>query len=214
MQLVSVSIDDHGRIEQMAALLVAGFRRTAPDSWLTRDQGLTTVQRVLTDGFCRAALDDTGAVVGWIGGLRQYDGNVWELHPLVVDPAQQERGIGRALVLDFEDQVRMRGGLTILLGADDETNLTTLSGVDLYADLPAQLASAQGIRPHPLEFYRQLGYTLVGVIPDANGVGKPDLLLAKRVLIKRRMLYPATDNLKHQMVSSSASTSDGVLARS
>jgi hypothetical protein len=34
---------------------------------------------------------------------------------------------------------------------------------------------------HPLAFYRALGYTLVGVVPDANGPGKPDLLLAKRV---------------------------------
>ena len=60
MRLVSVSVDDHERIEQMAALLVAGFRGTAPDSWLTRDQGLATVQHVLTDGFSRAALDDAG----------------------------------------------------------------------------------------------------------------------------------------------------------
>jgi hypothetical protein len=26
-----------------------------------------------------------------------------------------------------------------------------------------------------------MGYTIVGVIPDANGLGKPDILMAKRI---------------------------------
>ena len=59
-------------------------------------------------------------VLGWIGGIRQYDGNVWELHPLVVKPSYQGQGIGRALVTDLEEQVRQRGGLTLWLGTDDE----------------------------------------------------------------------------------------------
>jgi aminoglycoside 6'-N-acetyltransferase I len=32
---------------------------------------------------------------------------------------------------------------------------------------------------HPYEFYQKLGYVIVGVIPDANGPGKPDILMAK-----------------------------------
>jgi len=31
------------------------------------------------------------------------------------------------------------------------------------------------------EFYQKLGFTIVGIIPDANGWGKPDILVAKRV---------------------------------
>jgi aminoglycoside 6'-N-acetyltransferase I len=31
------------------------------------------------------------------------------------------------------------------------------------------------------EFYRKLGFVIVGVVPDANGPGKPDILMAKRV---------------------------------
>ncbi len=181
MRVVSITADRHDWIGQMARLLVAGFSTVAPDAWTTPEAALLTVHEVMEAGFCLAALDDSGTVVGWVGGLRRYNGNVWELHPLVVDPAEQGQGVGRALVLDFEAQVRTRGGGTILLGADDETGSTTLSNVDLYPNLPAQLASASGSRPHPLEFYRRLGYTLVGVIPDANGYGKPDILLAKRV---------------------------------
>lgn len=37
------------------------------------------------------------------------------------------------------------------------------------------------LRRHPYEFYLKLGYTVVGVIPDANGPGKPDILMATRL---------------------------------
>lgn len=181
MQIVAVGTDDAALIAQMARLLMLGFRATSPDDWTTLEEALRTVNWGLSEGFCRAALDDSGAVVGWIGGLPQYDGHVYELHPLVVDPGHQGQGIGRALVLDLEDQVRVRGGLTVLLGTDDQIGGTTLGGVDLYDDLPGKLAGATGSPPHALEFYRRLGYTLVGVVPDANGRGKPDILMAKRV---------------------------------
>jgi aminoglycoside 6'-N-acetyltransferase I len=180
VRIVDIHTEDSDQREQMARLLVEGFRVTAPNAWPTLESGREEVEEVLTDGFCRAALDESGAVLGWVGGLYRY-GYVWELHPLVVDPTQQGQGVGRALVLDLEDQVRTRGGLTLLVGSDDEIDLTSLSGVNLYDDLPSKLAQAQGQRPHPLEFYRKLGYTLVGVVPDANGYDKPDILLAKRL---------------------------------
>jgi aminoglycoside 6'-N-acetyltransferase I len=181
MQIVDVRPGDQPRIEQMALLLVIGFRVIAPDSWQTLDEAREEVDDVLKEGFCRAALDDSGAVAGWIGALPEYDGNVWELHPLVVDPARHGQGIGRALVLDLEDQVRQRGGITIMLGTDDHTNLTSLSSADLYADLPAAIANATASPPHPLGFYRRLGYAIVGVMPDANGHGKPDIYMAKKL---------------------------------
>jgi aminoglycoside 6'-N-acetyltransferase I len=180
MHIVTVSPDDADRIEQMARLLHIAFHKVAPDAWATIEGAREEVHEDLHEGFCRAALDDAGNVLGWVGGRHDY-ALVWELHPLVVDPAGQGQGVGRALVLDLEEQVRALGGLTIQLGSDDETGLTTLSGVDLYDDLPGKLAAAQGSRPHALEFYRKLGYTIIGVVPDANGYGKPDIILGKRM---------------------------------
>jgi aminoglycoside 6'-N-acetyltransferase I len=84
-------------------------------------------------------------------------------------------------VKDFEEQVRQKNGITILLGTDDENNMTSLSNVDLYENLFEKIAHIKNIKGHPYEFYQKFGYTIIGVIPDANGVGKPDILMAKRV---------------------------------
>jgi len=126
------------------------------------------------------AVDD-GGVLGWIGGIEQYHGNVWELHLLVVRADMQRRGIGRALVRDFEAQVRDRGAWTIMLGSDDEDAMTTLGEADLYPDVWAHIANIRNLHGHPYEFYQKCGFVIVGVVPDANGPGKPDILMAKRV---------------------------------
>jgi aminoglycoside 6'-N-acetyltransferase I len=163
----------------MAALLVEAFAADWPEAFPDQAAAVASVRDVLAQGFARVA--DHGQVVGWAGGLPQYDGRVWELHPLVVAPARQGRGIGRALVGDLEDRVRERGGLTIVLGSDDETAMTSLADVDLYDDLPGRLAGATARKRHPFVFYQKLGFVICGCIPDANGPGKPDILMAKRV---------------------------------
>jgi aminoglycoside 6'-N-acetyltransferase I len=129
----------------------------------------------------RIAVDENGAVLGWIGGIPGYDGRVWEVHPMVVRPSHQRRGIGRALLADLESLARERGVLTLWLGSDDEDDMTTLSGVDLYDDIPGRIARVRNLRGHPYEFYQKMGFVIAGVVPDANGIGKPDILMAKRV---------------------------------
>jgi aminoglycoside 6'-N-acetyltransferase I len=39
----------------------------------------------------------------------------------------------------------------------------------------------RNLRRHPYGFYQKLGYVVVGVLPDANGRGRPDIFMAKRV---------------------------------
>ena len=182
MQIIDLAPTDDTLVEQAATLLLEGFRAHSPASWPDHESALQEVHEALAPGkICRVAIDEAGNVLGWVGGNSQYDGHVWELHPLVVDPRHQRRGVGRALVNDLEKRVHERGGLTILLGTDDEDGMTTLSGVDLYDDTWERIANVRNLRGHPYEFYQRLGFRIVGVVPDANGVGKPDILMAKRV---------------------------------
>ena len=192
MKIKDVNPGQPAVVQQAAEILVLAFQQMAPQAW----PGLQRAQEELQEYFVqlegqgliisperilRAAFDPTGRVLGWIGGIKEYNGIAWELHPLAVHPAFQGQGIGTALVADFEDRVRERGGVTVFLGTDDERSWTSLSGQDLYRDLWQQIKAIQNYAWHPYEFYQKQGYTIVGVIPDANGLGKPDILMAKRV---------------------------------
>jgi aminoglycoside 6'-N-acetyltransferase I len=190
MQIVDLEPNDLAAIEQAAEALVAGFRDQAPDAWPDLAAARAEVHETLEPGkLCRVARDADGSMLGWIGGHLFY-ARVWELHPLVVVPSAQRRGIGRALIADLEVQVRQHGGLTILLGSDDETDITTLSGVDLYPDIWPHIRNIRNLRSHPFEFYQKCGFVIVGVVPDANGYGKPDILMAKRVAASSDMSEP------------------------
>lgn len=167
---------------QAAEILVAAFRKDYPTAWPSLSDGQAEVEEALdTDRIARAAIDEAGRVLGWIGGIDNYDGNAWELHPLAIHPDFQRQGVGTALVADLEQQVRVRGGNLVYLGSDDVSATTSLAGVDLFPDVLEKLADLQDTGGHPFPFYKKLGYTIVGVIPDANGFGKPDILMAKRL---------------------------------
>jgi aminoglycoside 6'-N-acetyltransferase I len=98
-----------------------------------------------------------------------------------VQPERQGEGVGSALVRDLEERVRERGGITLWLGTDDETGKTSLAGMDLYPNPLDHLAALQNVKRHPFSFYLKMGFVIAGVVPDANGPGKPDILMAKRV---------------------------------
>ena len=183
MRIIDLSPDNPALVEQAAGLLVTGFRAHWPDAWPDMATALNEVSEALADDrICRAAVDEDGLLLGWIGGIPGgYSGRVWELHPLVVRPERQGEGIGRALVNDLEAGVRARGAQTLWLGTDDEDDMTTLSGVNLYDDLPGHIARIRNLRGHPYEFYQKCGFVIAGVVPDANGPGKPDILMAKRI---------------------------------
>jgi aminoglycoside 6'-N-acetyltransferase I len=182
VKIVSLAPDQDQLIQQAAQLLVDGFKEHYPDAWPTLKDGLAEVHEMLvTDRILRAVVDDDANLIGLIGGIPQYDGLVWELHPLVVKPGLQTKGIGTTLVRDFEEQVRSRGALTITLGSDDEDNQTSLSNVDLYTDTWKKINEIKNLNRHPYEFYQKMGYVITGVMPDANGIGKPDIFMSKRI---------------------------------
>lgn len=185
MQIVDLRPEDEALIEQAAELLLVSFREHWPEAWPDLEAAEQEVRESLShDRISRVALDEGDVVLGWIGGIRQYDGNVWELHPLAVHPDARGRGVGRSLVEDLEMRARERGGLTLWLGTDDEDGMTTLSGVNLYPDILGRIADIRNLKRHPYEFYQKLGFQIVGVMPDANGPGKPDIFMAKSLVLK------------------------------
>jgi aminoglycoside 6'-N-acetyltransferase I len=95
MRVVNLHPEDTDFIQQAAALLVEGFRDTGSTSWPDLEAGLREVKETLQeDRISLAAVDDSGMVLGWIGGIRRYDGYSWELHRLVVKPEFRGRAIG------------------------------------------------------------------------------------------------------------------------
>jgi aminoglycoside 6'-N-acetyltransferase I len=138
MRIIDLVSTNESAIQQVTELLVEGFATNWPFAWPDMESALEEVHESFgTDRISRIAVDEDGTVLGWIGGISQYRGHVWELHPLVVRVNQQGNGIGRALVADLE--------------ARDE-------------------------------FYQKQGFVIIGVMPDANGLGKPDILMAKSVV--------------------------------
>jgi aminoglycoside 6'-N-acetyltransferase I len=177
MKIVDLSTQSESARRQAAALLVEGFAE--PRGWPGMPEAVEEVRTVIDRGFAKAAIEEE-LLLGWIGGLPEYDGRVWELHPMVVRIEHRRRGIGRRLVAAFEWEASRRGGLTATLGTDDDTGMTSLSGVNLYCDLPRHVAEIHDLgRGHPYLFYRKLGYVVTGVMPDANGIGRPDIYMSK-----------------------------------
>ena len=181
MRIIDLTTDRPALVDQAAALLVDAFRNRTQD-WQDLESARREAVESLSEGkISRVAVDETERVVGWIGSMPMYGSKVWEIHPLVVAGPHRRHGVGRELVRDLEQIVRQQGAITLWVGSDDENRETTLGGVDLYADIPSAIRDIRNLKAHPYEFYVRLGFKIVGVMPDANGRGKPDIFLAKRV---------------------------------
>lgn len=168
------------QLTQAAQLLTDSL----PNGWPTIQDAMDEIkERLIPENTMLFAINDD-QVIGWGGVLApEYDGNVCELHPLVVHPDFRRQGVGRKLVQKLEDEAKQQGALTIYLGADDDEKdegETSLAFVNLYEDLPQKL---NDFTPgtHQTSFYIKLGYKIIGVMPDANGIGKPDIFLGKKL---------------------------------
>lgn len=183
MKIITLTKEDESLVQQAAQILMDAFREHWPEAWPTiKDAQQEILEMLDAERICRAVIDDQRKLLGIIGGIPQYDGHVWELHPLAIQPEMQGRGIGKMLAEDFEEQVRQQGGLTITLGSDDEDHMTSLSDVNLFENLWDQVKNIRNLKHHPYEFYQKMGYVITGVVPNANGIGKPDIIMSKRVI--------------------------------
>jgi aminoglycoside 6'-N-acetyltransferase I len=169
--------DDTNAIDQAATLLLDAFPHWLPTMEMARDE---VMEALGPDRVCLIARAED-QILGWVGGIPEYS-HAWELHPLVVRADARHMGVGASLVTALEERVRAAGALTLYLGADDDRPKpgTSAGGVDLFPDVLSHAVSLRAI-DHPAGFYLRIGFEIVGLIPDANGPGKPDILMAKRV---------------------------------
>ncbi|MFH5834965.1 GNAT family N-acetyltransferase [Proteiniclasticum sp. C24MP] len=140
------------------------------------------VHNILQENRIAAKAVFNGEVVGLVGAIPQYGDTGWELHPLVVRKDYRGKGVGAKLTAFLEEAVAEKGAVTLYLGTDDETGATSLSNTDLFQDPFRKIAEIRNLKGHPYEFYKKMGYSIVGVIPDTNGIGKPDIWMAKSLV--------------------------------
>lgn len=83
MKIVDVSGAEEF-IRQTAEVLIDGFKTSGVDPWQDLKSAIEEVRESLAENrISRAALDENGKVLGWVGAFHEY-ARVWELHPLVV----------------------------------------------------------------------------------------------------------------------------------
>jgi aminoglycoside 6'-N-acetyltransferase I len=69
----------------------------------------------------------------------------------------------------------------MLATVGDTRGRTNLYGVNVIEDAPRLLTHFACHANHPAGFFLNIGYRLVGLLPDAYGPGKHDLTLARRI---------------------------------
>jgi aminoglycoside 6'-N-acetyltransferase I len=182
MEITLLDLENKVMVEQCARVLVQAFKVHHPLAWPTLALAREELEVFASeDRIGLTTVTEDSQVLGWIGAIRQYHGHSWELHPLAVDPVKQRQGVGHLLVNTLEQRLYETKASTLYLMTDDENNQTTLADVALYPEPLEQLMQIVNINQHPFEFYLKQGFCVSGVIPDANGPGKPDILMSKSI---------------------------------
>ncbi len=76
MEITNLTNED-GLVRQTADLLVVEFSNNETNSWKTIESASEEVLESLGEGrISRIAIDEHDKVLGWVGGIEEYDGNV------------------------------------------------------------------------------------------------------------------------------------------
>jgi aminoglycoside 6'-N-acetyltransferase I len=148
---------------------------------LNEEIALETVEEGITGENICIGIKVNDQLIGWAGLMPMYK-NTWELHPMAILPNFQGKGYGKILLNKLEVIAQEKGIIGIFAGSDDETNKTSLSEIEITKDnIFEEIKKKKNHKNHPYEFYIKCGYSIIGIIPNANGPKKPDILLWKDI---------------------------------
>jgi aminoglycoside 6'-N-acetyltransferase I len=153
------------------------------DMWPTLNdkEASDTVKECIADENICIGIKINKQLIGWIGLRPMYE-KTWELHPLAILPEFQKKGYGKILINEIEKIAQERGIIGIMAGSDDETSKTSLSEKKITEDnIFEEIRNIKNYKNHPFEFYKKCGFIIVGIIPNANGLKKPDIWLWKDI---------------------------------
>ena len=166
-------------VERLAILTFEAFKENSPDWVPTIELARNQVLNAGSGARLGRVVMEKGQAAGWIGLIKRK--RIWEIHPIAVAIEHQYRGFGHLLVNDVARIAKSAGALTLYAGTSDEVGTTNLYGVDLYIDPASAIKNIEAIGRNPYKFWESAGFTVVGLMPDAEGIGKPGIELARRL---------------------------------
>lgn len=181
MRISDLENEDEMIQQQAAELFMSCSMEASPGLRFDLQFAIDEVKNSFAPGRISLVAIDRQRVAGWGSAIRQYNGHNWEIRPLVVNRAYRRRGIGRSLFKELQDRVVAHGALTMWVSLQDEIGSTSLWGQELYPNPLVPLQDIRNLNGHPYSFFERLGFSITGVLPDANGFGKPDIFLSKRI---------------------------------
>jgi aminoglycoside 6'-N-acetyltransferase I len=179
--IVDLQGSDLERIHLISKFLFECFRKYSPDWLPDNDACLKQILSSLESGRrSRVMLGEGFEPIGWIGAIT--DSDTWEIHPIAVSPGHQREGVGMSLVTDIEKLAAESSAVSVWARTSDETSATSFSRIDLYREPEKAFENIQAPEDHAVNFWLKAGYSLVGVMPDEDGLGKPGIHFAKRIV--------------------------------
>ena len=172
-------------IKKAAEILYVTFTGGDRDRWIKNQKdAFDEVRECIEKPNICIGIKAGNELIGWTGIRPMYE-KTWELHPMVIKREWQGKGYGRALLGEMERMARLNGVMGLVAGSDDETYSTSLSQKEITGEnIFEEIKNIKNYKNHPFEFYKKCGYSIVGIIPNANGPKKPDIWLWKDVRVR------------------------------
>jgi len=169
-------------IKQAIELMYITFSEINGNLWLKNEKdAFIEVKECIKGANICIGIKLENRLIGW-AGLRQMYEKTWELHPIVVKKEFQGKKYGQKLLNELERIAYKNGIIGIVAGSDDETNSTSLSDKKINGEnIFDEIKSIKNYKNHPFEFYKKCSYSIIGIIPNANGQNKPDIWLWKDI---------------------------------